>query len=85
MICSIWRDFSKEAAFLQNCQDTLMQVDVLRDEAEEYARKLEQAGVRVRCKRYKGHFPNSMIKTDVFGKIAEDTYREIAAFVQSST
>ena len=36
-----------------------LQVDSLRDEAEDYARQLEAAGVPVKLKRYKGHFHNS--------------------------
>ena len=35
-------------------------MDSLRDEAEDYAKALEAAGVEVKLKRYKGHFHNSM-------------------------
>lgn len=59
-----------------------MQVDVLRDEAEDYARKLEAAGVNVKCKRYQGHFHNSMVDIPIMGQVAEDIItNEIRAFI----
>ena len=58
-----------------------VQVDVLRDEAEDFADKLEEAGVKVKCKRYKGHFHNSMIDVNMFGTVAEDTIKEIKSFI----
>ena len=62
-----------------------MQVDVLRDEAKEFADKLGSAGVRVQYKEFKGHFHNSMIKTEIFGRAAEDTFKEVAAFIHEQT
>ena len=61
-----------------------MQVDVLRDEAEDFANKLEEAGVKVKCKRYKGHCHNSMINVNMFGTIAVDTIKEIKSFIDGA-
>lgn len=59
-----------------------VQVDVLRDEAEDYARKLEAAGVTAGCQRYKGHFHNSMVDIPIMGQVAEDIItNEISAFI----
>ena len=59
------------------------QVDVLRDEAEEFAAKLQAAGVKVKCKRYQGHFHNSMIDVDLFGDVEMNTFKEIKEFLDT--
>ena len=46
------------------------QVDILRDEAEDFGKLLEAAQVHVKCKRYNGHFHNSMIDSSLFGEVA---------------
>lgn len=57
------------------------EVDVLRDEAEDFAKLLEAAGVETVVKRYKGHFHNSMFDVGMFGEEAIKCYEEIAAFL----
>lgn len=49
-----------------------------------FADKLKAAGVTVQCERYLGHFHNSMIDTEMFGKTAEDCFSEIKEFVYTA-
>ena len=56
----------------------------MRDEAEEFAEMLKAAGVRVKCKRYKGHFHNSMIDVDMFGDTALAVFKEMESFVNTT-
>ena len=60
-------------------------MDILRDEAEEFAEKLKAADVHVKCQRYKGHFHNSMVDVHLFGEVAEDVYREMKSFIAAVT
>lgn len=60
-----------------------MQVDVLRDEGEAYAQKLEAAGVEVKLERYNGHFHAMMVSIPVMGQIAEDIIHDIAKFIHA--
>ncbi len=66
------------------------QVDVLRDEAEQYAEKLKQSGTYVELVRMKGHCHNSMLRLDLFdgtggsGYDAGTTYQNIAAFLHKT-
>ena len=65
-----------------------LQVDVLRDEAEQYADKLKAAGVYVQMIRMHGHCHNSMLRLDLFngsgksGYDAKSTYQNIGAFLR---
>ena len=68
----------------------MMQVDVLRDEAEQYAEKLKENGTYVELVRRKGHCHNSMLRLDLFdgtgdsGFDAKTTYKNIGAFLHKA-
>jgi acetyl esterase/lipase len=67
-----------------------MQVDVLRDEAEQYAEKLKESDTYVELVRMKGHCHNSMLRLDLFdgtgdsGFDAKTTYQNIGAFLHKA-
>lgn len=60
------------------------ELDVLRDEAELYAAKLSEAGVRTRHVRYNGHFHVSVVFTGLLGEDTEGAFAEIGSFLESA-
>ncbi|DBA68840.1 TPA: hypothetical protein ACH3X2_013325 [Trebouxia sp. C0005] len=82
--------FAKDFSGLPPSLIITAEVDVLRDEAEQYAEKLEENGTYVELVRMKGHCHNSMLRLDLFdgtgesGYDARTTYRNIGAFLHKA-